>query len=66
VNVGAPGRNARKRTAERQEYRVRCSDATRQRGKDHGGDDQAQKCLELSHIVMTAAFSTAKERRKEV
>ena len=66
MNVGAPRQKREERTAERQEYRVRCSDATRQRGKDHGGDDQAQKCLELSHIVMTAAFSTAKERRKEV
>ena len=38
------------RTAEGQEYWVRCSDAARPGRQDHGGDEQTEKLFELPHM----------------
>ena len=42
-------------TAERQEHRIRCSDAACYTRQNHGGDEQTEKLFELSHIAARSA-----------
>jgi hypothetical protein len=46
-----PARQKREeRAAKRQEYRIRCADAARQRGQDHGCEHQADESFEFPHL----------------
>ena len=39
------------RAAERQEHRIRCSDAAGSRRQDHRGDEQSQELFEFPHVT---------------
>ena len=43
------GNKREQRTAERQEHRIRCSDAARPRRQDHGGNEETEKLFEFPH-----------------
>ena len=55
VNDGAAGKKREQRTAERQEHRIRRSDAARGSRQNHRGDEQAEKLFESVMSAVGAA-----------
>ena len=53
---GRAWKKRQQRTAERQEYRIRCSDAARRGRQDHGRDEQTKKLFEFPHMTRCCRF----------
>ena len=53
---GRAWKKRQQRSAERQEYRIRCSDAACRRRQDHGRDKQTKDLFEFPHVTRCWQF----------